>query len=45
MFGEAQGELEEKLGGRYDHISLYTYMKFSKIKEIEGGAWAYGIQE
>lgn len=23
-----------KLGGRFNHISLYAYMKFSKVKKI-----------
>lgn len=29
-----QRELEEKIGGAPDHISLHTWMKFLRIKKI-----------
>jgi hypothetical protein len=32
VFGGVHRALEEENGGRYDHISLYAYIKFS----IEG---------
>lgn len=32
MFGGVHRALEEENGGRYDHISLYAYIKFSRIE-------------
>lgn len=29
-----EGSWETEIGSRYDHISLYTWKKFSKIKKM-----------
>lgn len=34
MLGRIWKELKGGNGSRYDHVLLYTYMKFSRVKKI-----------